>query len=109
MTGMVNMAGSFNTTPEVMAKAAQQVEQVSQEISSELRSLLSQLEPVASTWKGGAASAFQQLMQKWNDDATKLSQALDGIAEMLKSTHTNYTQVEESNQSQISQILSGMG
>lgn len=103
------MAGSFGTTPEVMAKAAQQVDQVSQEISGELRSLLSQIEPVAGSWKGQASSAFQQLIQRWNEDATKLTQALAQISELLGSTNKNYTQVEESNHSQISQILSGLG
>jgi WXG100 family type VII secretion target len=104
-----SMAGSFGTTPEVMAKAAQQVDQVSQEIGAELRSLQSQLEPVAASWKGSAASAFQQLMVRWGEDAQKLTQALQGISEMLQATNKNYSQVEEANHSQISQILGGLG
>lgn len=103
------MAGSFNTDAATMQKAGQQVQQVSDEIGQELRSLLNQLEPVASSWKGAAASAFQQLMQRWQEDASKLTQALQGIAEMLDSTNKNYTQVEDSNSSQIGQILSGLG
>lgn len=103
------MAGSFNTDAATMQKAAQQVDQVSQEISQELRSLLSQLEPVASSWKGAAASAFQQLITRWNEDANKLTQALQGISEMLNSTNKNYTQTEDANSSQIGQILSGLG
>jgi WXG100 family type VII secretion target len=103
------MAGSFGTDAAVMQKAAQQVQQVSDEISAELRSLQGNLEPVASQWKGAAASAFQQLMVKWHDDANKLTQALQGIAEMLDSTTKGYTQVEDSNTSQISNILSGLG
>src|SRR5579859_1217747 len=70
---MVKMAGSFGTDPAVMQKAAQQVNQVSEEIGQELRSLMSNLEPVASSWKGQAASAFQQLMVRWQEDANKLT------------------------------------
>ncbi|MBS2961703.1 WXG100 family type VII secretion target [Actinocrinis puniceicyclus] len=92
-----------------MQKAAQQVQQVSEEINSELRSLMSSLEPVASSWKGSAASAFQQLMARWQEDASKLTQALDGIAGMLDSTTKTYSQAEESNASQISQILGSLG
>ena len=103
------MAGSFGTDPAVMQKAAQQVNQVSEEISSELRSLMSNLEPVASTWKGSAASAFQQLMVRWQEDANKLTQALQGISEMLDSTNKNYTQIEESNTSSIGNIMQGLG
>lgn len=106
---MVNMAGSFNTDATTMQKAAQQVQQVSDEISGELRALQGNLDPVAASWKGAAASAFQQLMVRWNEDAAKLTSALQGIAEMLDSTNKNYTQVEEANHSQISNILSGLG
>ena len=103
------MAGSYTTDAAVMQKAAQQVQQVSEEINSELRSLMSNLEPVASSWKGSAASAFQQLMQRWNEDASKLTQALQGISELLDSTTKNYSQGEEQHTSSISQILGQLG
>ena len=91
-----------------MQKAAQQVQQVSEEINAELNSLLSNLEPVAASWKGNAASAFQQLMARWQEDAGKLTQALAGIAEMLDSTNRSYSTAEENNSSQISAILKGL-
>jgi WXG100 family type VII secretion target len=106
---MVNMAGSFNTDATTMQKAAQQVQQVSDEISGELRALQGNLDPVAASWKGAASSAFQQLMVRWNEDASKLTSALQAISQMLDSTNKNYTQVEEANHSQISNILSGLG
>jgi len=102
------MAGSFNTDAATMQRAAQQVQQVSEEISAELRALQANLDPVAASWKGSAASAFQQLMARWGEDANKLTTALQGIAEMLDSTNKNYSQVEEANHSQIANILSGL-
>jgi WXG100 family type VII secretion target len=107
MTGMVNMSG-FGTDAQVMQKAAQQVQQVSEQISGELRSLESQLQPVAAQWKGQAATAFQQLFERWNTDAGKLTQALQGIAEMLDESQKNYSQVEQDNASQIGQIMQGL-
>ena len=109
MTGMVRMAGSFNTDAATMQRAAQQVQQVSEEINAELRALQGNLDPVAASWRGSASSAFQQLMVRWSEDANKLTSALQGIAEMLESTNKNYSQVEESNHSQIANILSGLG
>jgi WXG100 family type VII secretion target len=104
------MAGSsFNTDAATMQRAAQQVQQVSEEISAELRSLQGQLDPMAASWKGAASSAFQQLMVRWNEDANKLTSALQAIAEMLDSTNKNYSQTEEANHSQIANILSGLG
>lgn len=102
------MAGSFNTDAATMQRAAQQVQQVSEEISAELRALQANLDPVAASWKGSAASAFQQLMARWSEDANKLTTALQGISEMLQSTNKNYSQVEEANHSQIANILSGL-
>jgi len=103
------MAGAYTTDAQTMQKAAQQVQQVSEEINGELNSLMSNLEPVAASWKGNAASAFQQLMERWQQDATKLHQALADIAQMLDSTNKTYSQAEENNSSQIGAILRGLG
>ena len=108
MTGMVKMAGSFNTDAATMQRAAQQVQQVSEEINAELRALQANLDPVAASWKGAAASAFQQLMVRWGEDANKLTSALQGISEMLDSTNKNYSQTEDSVHSNIGNILSGL-
>jgi WXG100 family type VII secretion target len=101
--------GSFGTSIDVMQKAAQQVNQVSEEINAELRSLLAQIEPVAAGWKGEAASAFQALMARWNEDAQKLTQALQGISESLGSSTRNYSAAEDSNAAQISKISAILG
>jgi WXG100 family type VII secretion target len=104
------MAGSsFGTTFDEMNKAAQAVQQAVQEIQSETRSLVSSLEPIASSWQGSASSAFQQLIQHFADDSGKLVQALDAIGQALGANTKNYSAVEEQNQSSISKLLSGLG
>lgn len=104
------MAGSsFGTTFDEMNKAAQAVTQTVQDIQAEQRQLMSALEPVAAQWKGAASSAFQQLLQRFNDDAGKLTQALDAIGQALGANTKNYQQVEEQNNSSISKLLSGLG
>ena len=102
------MAGAFGTQTDVMQKAAQAVAQTVQDINSEMRSLQGNLEPVASAWKGQAASAFQQLMERFNEDGQKLTQALDAIGEALGANTKNYSAVEEQQQSSISAILNGL-
>jgi ESAT-6 family protein len=99
----------FGTSVEVMQKAASQIRQTSDEINGELRSLLSMLEPLASQWRGDAATAFQQLIDRWQQDATKLTQALGGIADAMSSSSSNYSSSEETNRSQIANIMSGLG
>lgn len=99
------MAASYGTETAQMQQTAQKVEQVSQEIQQEIRSLTGQLEPLATQWKGSAAAAFQQLMQRFTEDGQKLSTALDNISQAISSTGKNYQAVEEANQSSISKIL----
>jgi WXG100 family type VII secretion target len=104
------MAGSsFGTTFDEMNKAAQAVTQTVQEIQAEQRQLMSALEPIAQQWKGQASSAFQQLLQRFNDDAGKLTQALDAIGQALGANTKNYSAVEEQNNSSIGKLLSGLG
>jgi WXG100 family type VII secretion target len=98
-------SGSYGTTTAVMQQCSAQIEQVSQSINSQLNSLMNQLQPVASTWKGSASSAFQQLMERWQSDATKLTQALNSISEMMGTSSKNYAASEEQNTSAISNIL----
>jgi len=91
-----------------MAKAAQQVQQVSESLQQQMRSLTNQLEPLASQWQGQAASAFQQLMSRFGEDSQKLSTALGNIANALDANTKNYNASEEANHSQINSILSGL-
>jgi WXG100 family type VII secretion target len=98
----------FGTNAEVMQKAAAQIRQTSDEINGELRSLLSLIEPLASQWRGDASTAFHQLIDRWNQDANKLTQALAGIADSMDTSQKNYSSSEEQNRSQIASILGGL-
>lgn len=102
------MAGAFGTQTDQMQKAAQQVQQVADELNAELRSLESNLAPVAASWKGAAQQAFQQLMERIMQDAQKLTQALQGISESLDASTKSYTEAEQNNASQIGKILGGL-
>jgi WXG100 family type VII secretion target len=102
------MADSYGTSFDVMSKAAQSVQQTVEELQAEMRSLESNLAPVASAWKGSAASAFQQLMERFSADGQKLTEALNAIGEALGANTKNYSQVETQNQSEISKILNGL-
>lgn len=99
---------AFGTQTDEMARAAQQVLQVSESLQQQMRSLMNNLEPLATTWKGQAASAFQQLMDRFNTDSQKLSTALGNIANALDANTKNYNASEEQNHSAIASILGGL-
>ena len=91
-----------------MAKAAQQVQQVSESLQQQMRSLMSNLEPLAGSWKGSAATAFQQLMERFQGDSQKLSTALGNISTALDVNTKNYNAAEEQNASSIQSILGSL-
>jgi len=99
----------FGATLDVMAQAAAHVGTVNEEIAALLATLLAQLEPIASTWKGAASGAFQNLHQRWNADARKLNAALGGIAESLSGIHRRYSAAEESNTTAVNRVAGLIG
>jgi WXG100 family type VII secretion target len=102
-------AGSqFGVSLDEARKAAQQVQQVKEELSAELNSLHSQLAPLDSQWTGAAQAAYMQLQQRWNDDASKLFNALDEIGQALMGNVNNYSTTEEDNTSRIRNMINGL-
>jgi WXG100 family type VII secretion target len=102
------MSSSFGTSTDAMTAAANQVDAVSQEISHALCTLKNQIDPLAHSWQGGAASAFNALMTQWHEDAGKLTSALSDISQALNASGKNYAETESSNHSAIASILGGM-
>jgi WXG100 family type VII secretion target len=102
-------SAQFGATLDVMAQAAVHVGTVNEEIAALLATLLAQLEPIASSWKGAASGAFQNLHQRWNADARKLNAALGGIAESLSGTHRRYTAAEDSNTAAVNRVAGLIG
>jgi WXG100 family type VII secretion target len=91
-----------------MAKASQSIQQTVEDISAQMRSLQSAVEPLGSSWKGAAYNAFQQLMTRFNDDGQKLTQALQAIGQAMDTNNKNYNATEQQNTSTITQLLSGL-
>ena len=99
----------YGTSVEEMAKAATDVDNVNQQSQDALRSLGSQLAPLEGTWKGQASVAFRTLMERYNADAQKLHDALQGISEQLKGSSQSYAQQEEESSSSLSNISNVLG
>lgn len=99
----------YGITPEEMAKAAVDVDNVNQQSQDALKSLGNALAPLEGTWKGQAAIAFQTLMQRYNDDALKLHNALEAISQQLKESNVAYVRQEEEASSSLSNISNVLG
>lgn len=101
-------SGAFNTEAATMAQAATRVSDVNNQINAELRTLFGAVEGVQAHWSGQAATSFQQLMQRWQQDSAKLSQALNGISEQIAASGKAYQSSDEANQQTLRSSGSGL-
>lgn len=103
------MATGFGNTPEQMQRASQHVEQVNQQVQSQLATLRNQLGPLAGAWRGEAATAFQGLMVRWDSDARTLNAALGGIGEAIQGSGNAYLAAEQEHTQGMSTIRGALG
>jgi WXG100 family type VII secretion target len=102
------MANQFTTGSAEMLQAVKSMEDVNQSLQGNLKNLASEVEQVASGWKGSAATAFNTLMTKFNEDATKLNQDLQQIAEAVSGNQKNYQQQEDEAAQSVSAIANAL-
>ena len=90
---------SFKTDIQTMNNAASNVDRVNEDVQGELRRLQGVVDDVAASWKGDAQHSFAGLMQRWNDDARQLREALNSIAENLRANAAGSDETETENAS----------
>jgi WXG100 family type VII secretion target len=98
----------FGTHTDVLAQAAARVEQVNGEIQAQLRSLSGMVAGTAGFWRGDTQRTFTALMERWNNDAARLTDALGAIASALAQTGTAYATTEEGSTSALRSSGSGL-
>ncbi|MFI6449250.1 WXG100 family type VII secretion target [Kitasatospora sp. NPDC050543] len=102
------MAGQFTTTAEEMVAFAKHMEEVSNQVQGELKKLDSLVSSIASGWKGQAATAYQNLQNRFNEDARGLNEALQAIQHAIEATTKAYSATEAAQQSAISGIAGAL-
>jgi WXG100 family type VII secretion target len=97
MAGLVVTAAQLQALSGTIAKTAGDIAGIHQ-------ALKGQLSPIfGADWKGVASGKFQQLYTDFDTSATKLNEALDGIASLLGAAGQSYEQAEQ----QIANSFSG--
>lgn len=91
---------AYEAEVATLHQAASDTRSTRTEIDGDLRKLWGVVDNLAMAWKGAASTGFQSLMQRWNEDNTKLLKALDDIADLLDKTGTT-TQVNDEEQQQM--------
>lgn len=102
------MTGAFTTQTAQMQQAAGKVDDVNSEVRARLSTLRSQVEAVQAYWLGQAASTFQALMMRYNEDAQRLSQALTDIAEQIRTSGQTYAAQDQAANDAVKSAGSGL-
>ncbi|MCZ9304821.1 WXG100 family type VII secretion target [Corynebacterium macclintockiae] len=90
---------SFRTDVSTMNQAASNVDRVKNEVQGELSRLRGVVEEVSGSWKGQAQASFHSLMQRWDDNARKLNEALQSIADNIRANAGDFDSTDADNAS----------
>jgi WXG100 family type VII secretion target len=102
------MAGYTTGVPELI-QAGKNMEDANANLQSELSQLAGSVEGIAGAWKGSASQAFTTLMGRFQEDAKKLNDSLQNIAEQIAGSADVYQRQEEEAAQSISAITGALG
>jgi len=86
---------AFRVTPDQLTQLSSQVTATASQTHDAHSRLRGQLSPLfGGEWSGQASSQFTELYNQFDQSASALANALNGIGQLLRSAGTAYEQVE---------------
>jgi WXG100 family type VII secretion target len=92
-----------------LKKGAEAVNTAKGGIDEQVRKVRTELDQVSGFWTGAAAASYSQLLNRWNDETTKLNQVLVTLEDALRGTERDQAASEESHQQTIGNLGSLLG
>jgi WXG100 family type VII secretion target len=89
-------------------KAANDTRTTRSDVETDLRRLSSLAEELGGQWRGQAATGFNSLMTRFNEDALKLQQALGDIADLLDKQANQHTHNDEEQAQMVNKFTSAL-
>lgn len=86
----------FKVTPEELRTGSTKLTGVANNIRGELDSAKAEASRLGGGWTGGAQVSFENLMQQWNDLASRQQENLHQIADLLNKSADGYAAAEDS-------------
>ena len=84
------------------------VQSTKEDIDSHLGRLRGDLSTIGSSWQGAASAQFTMLMAQWQENATKVNQALQDLADNLRATDSSMEANESETENSFSNLLGGL-
>ncbi|RQP09074.1 MAG: WXG100 family type VII secretion target [Microbacteriaceae bacterium] len=88
---------TFQVDSEAVLAHAAAARQTVGRIQSEVAALHAQLEQLQSTWRGGAATAFQGVVAEWRTTQQRVEESLAAIGTALAQAGQQYAEIEQHN------------
>lgn len=86
----------YGYSADVMAQSAQKIDDAHALIRGHLTSLTGAVDSMMAGWRSQSASAFTAVHLEWDQQTRKLNDALNNMANALRTTGTQYAAQEES-------------
>lgn len=102
------MSNMFKTEGDVMLATAGRVDNTNNEVQGELGRLHGVVDGVRGSWAGSAQVSFDQLMQRWDNSARELREALTSISDNIRHNAHSFDSTEADN-SQAFTAVGGQG
>lgn len=103
------MAGQISAAEGALRKGAQTVAEAKANLDSRIKTVESDMLAIGSGWQGPAAVSFQALMARWNEEARKVTSALDQFEANLVSSQQDYEAADNEQESTFSSLAARLG
>ena len=102
------MAQVISAEEGALRRGAQAVHEAKSGIDQQVKNVRGEIEQLRGYWSGGAALSFTGLMNRWEEQATKLNEVLVTLEDALSGTEKDQAASEEQHQAAISGLGSMM-
>ena len=99
----------FGVTTERLDKLAENIIRANEDAQSRINMVRDEAERVSASWKGNASVAFQNLINRFNDDAGKVQKALMDIATQISANTKVYLEQEQAEEERMSAVAQRLG
>ena len=87
--------GGYKGEVADITNAHKNLSDVKADLDQAVNNLESAMAEALTTWKGSAADAFRQLMQRVDEKGRTLNNSLQALADLLEKAGSEYTRMEE--------------
>lgn len=103
------MAGEMSKQEQSLTRGAQMVATARGDLDQQLSSLRGKLSGIGAQWQGQGSGAFQQVMVRWDEDARKITSALNEFEQNLQVSEQTYNAADETQSASFGKLQGRLG